>query len=123
MQMALRLLANWSHSILNQDLSYLSTQTRRELVFLTFVAFSRSWLSLSASVLKIIMNSSWLRDALSELDPSCDKITFVGNPSSSAPQRISANKTPKPLFRISATGTLGSSEVKFTYRGACSLMD
>ncbi|KAK0185839.1 repair protein Rad1/Rec1/Rad17-domain-containing protein, partial [Armillaria mellea] len=31
-------------------------------------------------VLKIILKSEWLRDALSELDPSCEKLMFIGNP-------------------------------------------
>ncbi|EIN08008.1 Rad1-domain-containing protein [Punctularia strigosozonata HHB-11173 SS5] len=68
-----------------------------------------------ATVLKIILNPSWLRDALSELDPSCDKITFIGNPPpvSAAPQRASANRTPKPSFSIKAAGTFGSSEMDY----------
>ncbi|KAH0830299.1 Rad1/Rec1/Rad17 [Lanmaoa asiatica] len=71
------------------------------------------------TVLKIIFKSSlWLRDALSELDPSCEKITFIGNPAadiarSAEQRRESAGGTAsisKPLFRIKASGDFGSTE-------------
>ncbi|PPQ67670.1 hypothetical protein CVT25_012698 [Psilocybe cyanescens] len=83
----------------------------------------------SKTVLKIILKSSWLRDALSELDPSCEKLTFVGNPPTSAtqqnmptgndmnarqrqkqPQRATAAK---PMLRIQATGSFGSTEMDY----------
>jgi hypothetical protein len=55
------------------------------------------------------MQSSWLRDALSELDPSCDKLTFTGNP---PPQSTRARGAlSKPMLRIQAAGTFGSTEV------------
>ena len=74
--------------------------------------------------------SSWLRDALSELDPSCERLTFIGNPPPSishqnAAAGPSANEntdvkprpnryatTMKPMLRIQATGTFGSTEVR-----------
>ncbi|KAG2020730.1 hypothetical protein CC2G_006038 [Coprinopsis cinerea AmutBmut pab1-1] len=73
-------------------------------------------------VLKIILKSSWLRDALSELDPSCEKLTFIGNPpiegtsgADGAGKR--AQKKPRapsaPLFRIQADGTFGSTEMDY----------
>ncbi|KIK90732.1 hypothetical protein PAXRUDRAFT_831448 [Paxillus rubicundulus Ve08.2h10] len=74
------------------------------------------------TVLKIIFkSSSWLRDALSELDPSCEKITFIGNPaldvgSGTGGRRGSAGGTggpSKPLFRITGSGTFGSTEMDY----------
>ncbi|KAJ4475748.1 Rad1/Rec1/Rad17 [Lentinula aciculospora] len=71
-------------------------------------------------VLKIIFKSSWLRDALSELDPSCDKLTFIGNPpditdagAQTARQRQRALLRAKPNFRIEATGTFGNTEMDY----------
>ncbi|KAF7359202.1 Cell cycle checkpoint protein RAD1 [Mycena sanguinolenta] len=65
-------------------------------------------------VLKIILKSSWLRDALSELDPSCDKLTFIGNP----PPAANGRQQPRtaggtPMLRIQAVGTLGSTEMDY----------
>lgn len=69
------------------------------------------------------IQSSWLRDALSELDPSCDKLTFIGNPPTVQEQdpreNTLAGRQPrtqripvaKPMLRIQATGTFGSTEV------------
>ncbi|KAH7869594.1 Rad1/Rec1/Rad17 [Lentinula edodes] len=71
-------------------------------------------------MLKIILKSSWLRDALSELDPSCDKLTFIGNPSDvpdagahTARQRQRARLQAQPNFRIEATGTFGNTEMDY----------
>ncbi|KAJ7460910.1 Rad1/Rec1/Rad17 [Mycena galericulata] len=73
----------------------------------------------SRMVLKIILKSSWLRDALSELDPSCDKLTFIGNP---PPATTTANgrqrQQPRasngtPMLRIQAAGTFGSTEMDY----------
>ncbi|KAF9068350.1 Rad1-domain-containing protein [Rhodocollybia butyracea] len=72
-------------------------------------------------VLKIILKSSWLRDALSELDPSCDKLTFIGNPpdlpdttgAQTARQRQRARMQAKPNLRIEATGTFGTTEMDY----------
>ncbi|KAJ7677254.1 Rad1/Rec1/Rad17 [Mycena rosella] len=57
--------------------------------------------------------SSWLRDALSELDPSCDKLTFIGNPppATNGKQRRLADAT--PMLRIQAAGTFGSTEMDY----------
>ncbi|KAJ7778625.1 Rad1/Rec1/Rad17 [Mycena maculata] len=72
----------------------------------------------SRMVLKIILKSSWLRDALSELDPSCDKLTFIGNPPPAVPvngrqrpQPRAANRS--PMLRIQAAGTFGSTEMDY----------
>ncbi|KZT20264.1 Rad1-domain-containing protein [Neolentinus lepideus HHB14362 ss-1] len=55
--------------------------------------------------------SSWLRDALSELDPSCEKLTFVGNP---LPQGNNTSRSSSsPLFRILAEGMFGSTEMDY----------
>lgn len=65
------------------------------------------------TVLKIIFkSSSWLRDALSELDPSCDKITFISNPVAEA-RKAHREMPAKPLFRIIATGTFGTTEMDY----------
>ncbi|KAF5373053.1 hypothetical protein D9758_001521 [Tetrapyrgos nigripes] len=70
-------------------------------------------------VLKIILKSSWLRDALSELDPSCDKLTFIGHPSvkpdpnATTKQRMKAQLEGKPILRIQATGTFGTTEMDY----------
>ncbi|KAL4255741.1 rad1 family protein [Pleurotus pulmonarius] len=76
-------------------------------------------------ILKIILKSSWLRDALSELDPSCDKLTFIGNPppdgvppaTSGRPSRNAevsrGTSTGKPMLRIHADGTFGSTEMDY----------
>lgn len=65
-----------------------------------------------------VSQSSWLRDALSELDPSCDKLTFIGNPpeipetgAQTARQRQRARLQAKPILRIEATGAFGNTEV------------
>ncbi|KAG5650882.1 hypothetical protein H0H81_010661 [Sphagnurus paluster] len=66
------------------------------------------------------MSSSWLRDALSELDPSFDKLTFIGNPpteevaSTSNPrQKKISREVSKPMLRIQAAGTFGSTEMDY----------
>ncbi|KAF8191492.1 Rad1/Rec1/Rad17 [Mycena galopus ATCC 62051] len=69
-------------------------------------------------VLKIILKSSWLRDALSELDPSCDKLTFIGNPPPAAIANGKQRQQPRaadgaPMLRIQAAGTLGSTEMDY----------
>ncbi|TRM57517.1 repair protein Rad1/Rec1/Rad17-domain-containing protein [Schizophyllum amplum] len=66
--------------------------------------------------------SSWLREALSELDPSIEKLTFISNPRpvEDDGRRRAPNNAAKPLFRIRAEGTFGSTEcaqtVQFSYR-------
>jgi cell cycle checkpoint protein len=64
------------------------------------------------AVLKIIMKSSWLRDALSELDPSYEKLTFMACPPPDAgkPRKDTASN---PLFRILAVGAYGSTEMDY----------
>ncbi|KAF8061634.1 Rad1/Rec1/Rad17 [Lyophyllum atratum] len=72
----------------------------------------------SRTVLKIILKSSWLRDALSELDPSFDKLTFIGNPppeadASTSRQKQKSREIWKPMLRIQAAGTFGSTEMDY----------
>ncbi|KAH8834046.1 Rad1/Rec1/Rad17 [Flagelloscypha sp. PMI_526] len=68
-------------------------------------------LDLENVVMKIILKSSWLRDALSELDPSCHKLTFLGNPPNQADRRPRA--TAAPVLRIHAAGDFGSTEMDY----------
>ncbi|KAG6887293.1 hypothetical protein C0995_016373 [Termitomyces sp. Mi166 len=70
----------------------------------------------SCTVLKVILKSSWLRDALSELDPSFDKLTFIGSPppeaeDSTPRERRKPRTVEKPMLRIQAAGTFGSTEI------------
>jgi hypothetical protein len=57
--------------------------------------------------------SSWLRDALSEIDSSCEKITLISSP----PEQAEAARRPgttaaAPVFRIHAEGAFGTTEVR-----------
>ncbi|GBE82696.1 hypothetical protein SCP_0410810 [Sparassis crispa] len=63
------------------------------------------------TVLKIILKSSWLRDALSELDPSCEKLTITGNPP--PPPGRAARASIQPRLRLQAAGTFGSTEMDY----------
>ncbi|KAG6898234.1 hypothetical protein C0992_002248 [Termitomyces sp. T32_za158] len=65
-----------------------------------------------------INQSSWLRDALSELDPSFDKLTFIGSPppemeTSTSRERQKLRVAEKPMLRIQAAGTFGSTEMDY----------
>jgi cell cycle checkpoint protein len=58
------------------------------------------------------MKSSWLKDALSEIDPSCDFVTIVCNPA----QKVIRGKgrvgeATSSFFRIEAKSSRGSVEV------------
>ncbi|KAF9444331.1 Rad1-domain-containing protein [Macrolepiota fuliginosa MF-IS2] len=68
-------------------------------------------------ILKIILKSSWFRDALSELDPSCDKLTFVSNPPemTNNPRNGKQRKgsATKPILRIKAGGNFGTTEMDY----------
>ncbi|KAI8999059.1 Rad1-domain-containing protein [Trametes punicea] len=64
-----------------------------------------------AAVLKIILKSSWLRDALSELDPSTEKLTIIGNPP--PPPGRAARSSAPPCFRLRAVGQFGSTEMDY----------
>lgn len=68
----------------------------------------------------MLQQSSWLRDALSELDPSCDKLTIISNPSPPT-GRAPRSTASKPIFRIQAAGTFGSTEVSVNYSAAIRL--
>ncbi|KAI0831692.1 Rad1-domain-containing protein [Trametes gibbosa] len=65
----------------------------------------------NAAVLKIILKSSWLRDALSELDPSTEKLTIIGNPP--APRGRAARSSAPPCLRLRAVGQFGSTEMDY----------
>ncbi|KAG2366782.1 Rad1/Rec1/Rad17, partial [Suillus spraguei] len=54
----------------------------------------------------------WLRDALAELDPSCEKITLIANPVANV-QSAQRGVPAKPLFRIQGTGVFGSTEMDY----------
>ena len=60
-------------------------------------------------VMKMILKSSWLQEALSELHSTCEKITIIGNP----PPPIGRGPalTAPPRLRLKATGTFGTTEV------------
>ncbi|EKM55985.1 uncharacterized protein PHACADRAFT_209489 [Phanerochaete carnosa HHB-10118-sp] len=62
------------------------------------------------TVLKVILKSSWLRDALSELDPSCDKLTIMGNPPQ---QQGRTQRGAQRRLRLRAVGTFGSTEMDY----------
>ncbi|KAI9056960.1 Rad1-domain-containing protein [Trametes sanguinea] len=64
-----------------------------------------------AAVLKIILKSSWLRDALSEIDPSTEKLTIIGNPP--PPPGRAARTSAPPCFRLKAVGQFGSTEMDY----------
>ncbi|KAJ8522644.1 hypothetical protein ONZ45_g788 [Pleurotus djamor] len=77
-------------------------------------------------VLKIILKvSSWLGDALSELDASCEKLTFIGNASPDGPPQTNPGSTArnpdsdlgdsmtKTMLRIQAEGTFGTTEMDY----------
>ncbi|KAF7305213.1 hypothetical protein MKEN_01236500 [Mycena kentingensis (nom. inval.)] len=70
-------------------------------------------------VLKIILKSSWLREALSEIDSSCEKLTFIGNPppdvdnANTNGRRAALRPSSAPLLRIQASGTFGSTEMEY----------
>ncbi|KAI5124511.1 hypothetical protein M0805_003035 [Coniferiporia weirii] len=65
----------------------------------------------SSVMIKCILKSSWLRDALSEVDPSCEKVTFIGNPA--IPNGARQKSVSRPLLRIQAAGPLGSTEMDY----------
>ncbi|KII89284.1 hypothetical protein PLICRDRAFT_139696 [Plicaturopsis crispa FD-325 SS-3] len=77
------------------------------------------------TILKIILKSSWLRDALSEIDPSCETLTFVANPpnppttgrdnSTTANTSRTGNtvRIARPMLRIQAAGSVGSTEMDY----------
>jgi len=66
-----------------------------------------------ATVLKIILKSSWLSDALSEMENSSyEKITIMGNPPP-PPRARGQRVTSKPILRIHAAGPFGSCEMDY----------
>ncbi|CCM05792.1 uncharacterized protein FIBRA_08025 [Fibroporia radiculosa] len=63
------------------------------------------------TVMKIILKSSWLRDALSEIDQSCEKLTIICNPP--PPAGRSAKIVAPPRLRLQAVGNFGSVEMDY----------
>ncbi|KAH8100252.1 Rad1-domain-containing protein [Cristinia sonorae] len=63
------------------------------------------------TVLRIILKSSWLQDALSELHPSCEELTIIGSPPPPAGRAPNANAPPR--LRLRATGTFGTTEMDY----------
>ncbi|KAJ3507089.1 hypothetical protein NMY22_g17042 [Coprinellus aureogranulatus] len=59
---------------------------------------------------RIILKSSWLRDAISEIDPSCEKLTFIATPPNDTRRRT--GDTP-PRLRIQADGAFGTTEIDY----------
>ncbi|KAI0818882.1 Rad1/Rec1/Rad17 [Irpex lacteus] len=53
--------------------------------------------------------SSWLRDALSELEPSCEKVTIIGHPP--PPDGRAPRTSAPPRLRLKASGNWGSTEL------------
>ncbi|KAG8897495.1 ssDNA endodeoxyribonuclease, partial [Tulasnella sp. 403] len=81
-------------------------------------------------LIKVIMKSSWLSEALSELDTSCDKLTIVCSPptvplpstsigTDSQAQRENFNRTinndgdARPYFRLLGVGAYGTTEIDY----------
>ncbi|KAF7796912.1 hypothetical protein EIP86_008097 [Pleurotus ostreatoroseus] len=62
------------------------------------------------TIMKIILKSSWLRDALSEIDPSCEKLTIIGHPP--PPEGRAPRVDAPPRLRLKAVGVFGSTEVR-----------
>lgn len=82
----------------------------------TYTADSQPDMSfdIEQTVLQLILKSSWLRDALSEIDPSCDKLTLIGNPpAQDLPARRPRAAATPPIFRIHAEGAFGSTEMDY----------
>jgi cell cycle checkpoint protein len=77
-------------------------------------------LKISRRIVKIIMKSVWLRDALSEIDTSCEFITIICNP----PQKITRadnaglGEIANSFFRIEAKSMRGNVEVSGKH-GSC----
>ncbi|BGP52426.1 checkpoint clamp complex protein Rad1 [Rhodotorula kratochvilovae] len=75
-----------------------------------------------AKVQRLVIKSDGLRDALSELPPSSEKLTFSFSPPSAARGGASGRygtldrdeEEEVPLFRIESVGTLGSTEMDYT---------
>ncbi|KAG8688680.1 ssDNA endodeoxyribonuclease [Ceratobasidium sp. 394] len=59
---------------------------------------------MSLSVVKLIMKSSWLREALSEIDASCDTLSIICTP---------GGNRREPALRIHAVGSFGSTEMDY----------
>jgi len=67
---------------------------------------------LDSTILKIILKSSWVYDALSELhSSSIEKLTIIGNPPP-PPGRAPGTNAP-PRLRLRGTGTFGTTEMDY----------
>jgi cell cycle checkpoint protein len=62
-----------------------------------------------------ILQSSLFRDAVSEVDTTCEKLTFFACPSSSTLPSLAGippvHGKPKPVFRIRGVGTFATTDV------------
>ncbi|KIL68541.1 hypothetical protein M378DRAFT_892613 [Amanita muscaria Koide BX008] len=69
----------------------------------------------SRLLLKIILKSSWLREALMEIDASCEKITIISSPPGEATTIGIGRRRPleKPILRIHAEGAFGSTQMDY----------
>ncbi|KAF8321651.1 Rad1-domain-containing protein, partial [Clavulina sp. PMI_390] len=74
------------------------------------------------SYLFLIMKSSLLREAVSEIDSHCDRVTlFATSPASSlpaipgvpSPSTHGGGMRPKPVFRIRGVGTFGTADLDY----------
>lgn len=63
------------------------------------------------AVAQLILKSSWLRDALSEIDPSYDKLTIICNPPPE--EGRAAGRSSPPRLRLHAAGNFGSTEMDY----------
>ncbi|TCD60781.1 ssDNA endodeoxyribonuclease [Steccherinum ochraceum] len=61
-------------------------------------------------VLRIILKSSWLQDALSELQTNFDKLTIFANP---PPAGKAPSANAPPMLRLRAIGTYGTAEMDY----------
>ena len=58
-----------------------------------------------------LTQSSWLRDALSELDPQTKTLTIIGNPP--PPTNRAARTGAPPRLRLRAVGQFGTTEMDY----------
>jgi len=72
------------------------------------------------TIVRIIMKSALLRDAVTEVDTTCEKLSFICTPLSAQraeTQHVSRRgpqlRTIKPAFRIYAAGVFGTTEMDY----------
>ncbi|KAI6094538.1 repair protein Rad1/Rec1/Rad17-domain-containing protein [Pisolithus croceorrhizus] len=94
------------------ELPFDGDRTVLKIIFKVWFILHWSVLAAHCDPVTTRQSSSWLRDALSELDPSCDKITFISNPVAEV-RKAHRGMPAKPLFRIIATGAFGTTEMDY----------